>query len=139
MLSLLDPGKRPFLHPRFDRANWLLIHCEDDIDEGTPRGPKMEHVVQLLEWAKQLPDDAVVLVHCEAGVSRSTAAALAILVQHHGLDKLDDCISLLLEVRPQACPNPVITKYADQLLGCDGRLHDVAEIIAKNKLFPFLK
>jgi hypothetical protein len=138
-LSLLDPGKRPFLHPKTDRKNWLLLHFEDNLDESEPNGPTIAHVEQILEWGRSLPDDAVVLVHCEAGVSRSTAAALALLVQHHGKDKIDECISLLLDVRPVACPNPLITKWADDQLGCDGKLHDAAELVANAKILSMLK
>ena len=135
MLSLLDPGKRPFLHPKTDRNNWLLLHFEDNLIESETNSPTVEHVKKILEWGKSLPEDAVVLVHCEAGVSRSTAAALAILVQYYGNDKIEECIKLLLDVRPIACPNPLITKWADEQLGCNGELHEAAEKVANSKLF----
>ena len=137
VLSLLDPGKRPFLHPKTNRKNWLLLHFEDNLDENQPNSPTREHVKQILAWGSTLPDDAVVLVHCEAGVSRSTAAALALLVQHHGNDKIDECIQLLLEVRPVACPNPLITLFADEQLGCNGKLHEKAEAVATAKIVNY--
>lgn len=139
VLSLLDPGKRPFLHPSTDRKNWLLMHFEDNLDETDINSPTREHVSHFLNWARSLPSDAVLLVHCEAGVSRSTAAALAILVQHHGADKLEDCVKLLLDVRPEACPNPIITKFADEQLGCNGLLHQAGERIANAKLLKFFR
>lgn len=139
VLSLLDPGKKPFLHPNTDRRNWLLLHFEDNLDENEPNSPTREHVAQILEWGSRLPSDAVVLVHCEAGVSRSTAAALALLVQHHGIDKIDECAQLLVEVRPVACPNPIISKFADERLGCDGKLHACAEKIANDKILAILR
>jgi predicted protein tyrosine phosphatase len=138
VLSLLDPGKKPFLHPKTNRQNWLLLHFEDNIDEHEPNSPTREHVSQILEWGSTLPKDAVVLVHCEAGISRSTAAALALLVQHHGSDKIPECINLLLDVRPLACPNPLITKWADEELGCNGVLHDAAEHVANAKILKLL-
>jgi predicted protein tyrosine phosphatase len=139
VLSLLDPGKRPFLHPATNRNNWLLLHFEDNLDEHELNSPTRQDVAKILEWGQTLPEDAVVLVHCEAGVSRSTAAALALLVQHHGNDRIDDCIRMLLEVRPHACPNPLITLWADQQLGCNGILHQAAEAVCNTKLFPWLK
>ena len=138
VLSLLDPGKKPFLHPDTDRKNWLLLHFEDNLKESDPNSPTREHVAKILNWGKSLPDNAVVLVHCEAGVSRSTAAALALLVQYHGIDKIDDCVKLLLEVRPQSCPNPLITRFADEQLGCNGELYEKSEKIVKSKIFDFL-
>ena len=134
VLSQLDPGKRPFLHPQ-RRVNWLLQHFEDNLDADQPLSPTREHCEQFLSWAKDIPDDAVVLVHCEAGVSRSTASALCILVQSRGVDKIDECIQELLAVRPQACPNPIITKFCDEILGCGGELHTKAEAVANAKLF----
>jgi len=138
VLSLLDPGKQPFLHPKTDRKNWLLLHFEDNLNETDANSPTRAHVAKILEWGQSLPHNAVVLVHCEAGVSRSTAAALALLVQHHGNDKIDECIQLLLEVRPVACPNPLITLFADEQLGCNGELHEKAEKVANAKIIKLM-
>lgn len=134
VLSILDPGRRPFLHPKTPKKNWLLVHFEDNLYFEEPHGPTIEHVSQILEWGKSLPDDAILLVHCEAGVSRSTAAALALLVQHHGIEKLQECVAALVDVRPEASPNKLVTKLADDLLGCNGELHAAGERIATEKL-----
>lgn len=138
VLSLLDHGVKPFLHPKTDKKNWLLLHFEDNTTLEQPNGPTKGHVIQILEWAKKLPDDAIILSHCEAGVSRSTAAAIAILVQKHGIDKIDECIEWVVSVRPQACPNPLITNWADEILGCNGELHTKCEAVANAKLIKFL-
>lgn len=139
VLSLLDPGKKPYLHPSTPNKNWLLLHFEDNLEAHQPNSPTKDHVKLILDWAKKLPNDAILLVHCEAGVSRSTAAAFAILVQHHGVDNIEDCASMLLDVRPEACPNPLITLWADEILECGGKLHAVAETIAKQKLLKFFQ
>jgi predicted protein tyrosine phosphatase len=139
VLSLLDPGKRPFLHPSTDRRNWLLLHFEDNLEEHEPNSPTKNDVEKILAWGRGLPQDAVVLVHCEAGVSRSTAAALALLVQRFGREHIDWCVEKLLEVRPTACPNPLITRWADELLGCDGQLFAAAEKVANDKIMSLLK
>lgn len=136
--SLLDPGVRPFLHPKTPKENWLLITCADVLKENVPNAPTREQVQKFLEWGKNLPLDAVVVVHCEAGVSRSTAAAFALMVQHKGRDKIHECAKDLLSVRPQAIPNPLITKYADELLECNGKLHQTAENISNENLKKFL-
>lgn len=132
VLSLLDPGVRPYLHPKTDRNNWLLIVCCDLLKEDLPNSPQREHVQQILDWGKQLPSDAVVVVHCEAGVSRSTAAALALMVQD--TNDIDLCIKRLVDIRPVACPNPVIAKYADELLECGGKLYKAADELAQKYL-----
>jgi predicted protein tyrosine phosphatase len=138
ILTLLDPGQRPFLHPHTDRKNWCHVICEDDLDPIHKNAPTMETVAQILAWGSTLPVDAVVIVACFAGVSRSTAAALLLLVQHHGIDKVDGCIDLLLKVRPQACPNSLITLYGDELLGCGGELFQKAEAVATAKILKLM-
>jgi predicted protein tyrosine phosphatase len=136
VLSLLHSSERNYLFmPKsFKRENWLFLEMDDVISESAEFAPQKDQVVQLLDWAKKLPGDAHLVVHCFAGISRSTAAALAIKVQELGVDQVDEAINWLLEIRPQACPNPVITKHADELLGANGKLHEAAEEVANSKL-----
>lgn len=134
ILSLLDPHKRPLLHPMFNRENQLLLHFEDNLKAGDPNSPELWHVQQFLDWGKKLPEDSVLLVHCEAGVSRSTAAALALLVQFYGVDRINECVQMLLDVRPFACPNCLISQMADDVLGCDGKLFAASEQIVEKWL-----
>lgn len=136
ILSLLDPGVRPYLHPKTDRNNWLLISCCDLLNENQLNSPKREQVQQILDWGKKLPSDAIVIVHCEAGISRSTAAALALMAQDTDND-IDTCIKRLIDVRPTACPNPIIAKYADEILNCNGKLYNAANQLANKYLLKF--
>lgn len=138
VLSLCDPGKRPWFHPSTPSQNCKLFVFEDTINPEYDRSPKKEQIEEILDWAKNLPNDAVLLVHCEAGISRSTAAALAILVQYHGNDNISRCVDLLIGVRPEASPNPLILKYADQLLACNGKLVEAGEKIVNSKVFSKL-
>ena len=104
---LRRPELRELKMPRaFNKDNWLFLDMDDVINETADEAPQKEQVVQLLDWVKKLPTDAHLVIHCYAGVSRSTAA----------------------------CPNPVITKFADELLGANGELHAAAEEVANNKL-----
>jgi predicted protein tyrosine phosphatase len=63
-----------------------------------------------------------VLIHCTAGVSRSTAAAYALWCDWLGPGKEAQAVSAVREVRPKAAPNRLMVKYADQILGRRGRL-----------------
>ncbi len=56
-----------------------------------------------------------VVIHCFAGISRSTAAALALLALVHGKDA--DLAGLLLEIRPQAFPNEHFASLLDDEIG----------------------
>lgn len=136
VLSLLRGRERNdlVLPPDFDRNNWLLLDMDDVISEQAEFAPRPEQVKQFLDWGKQLPSDARVLVHCRAGVSRSTSAALALMVQDIGVHRIDHAIEWLVDHRPIACPNPVISKHADRLLGAGGELFAKAERVANDKL-----
>lgn len=136
VLSLLR-GKEfnELLLPRgFDRSNWLCIEMDDTYDPDSPLAPTKEKVARFLDWAKKLPRDSKLLVHCRAGISRSTAAALAIKVQESGIEHLPQAVLWLLDHRPIACPNILIAEYADQLLGTNGKLHDVSMQILNSRL-----
>jgi len=132
-ISLLDPGDRQFVpsDSRFDSVNRLFMNFEDVTRDTDFGAPTRDHVQRILDFTKNV-NDGVIVVNCFAGVSRSTAAAFAILFQHYRC--IDTSIQMLLSVRPYACPNPLISKYADDILGCNGRLFDAAEKIEKERL-----
>jgi predicted protein tyrosine phosphatase len=137
-ISLLDHGDRQFL-PTCDlykNINKLFLNCEDVLKPDVYGAVTKEQVHTILNFTKDITS-GVVVVNCFAGVSRSTAAALAILTQHH--KSVDAACKMLLDVRPNACPNPVISKYADELLGMNGELFEASEKIAKSRLFSFIK
>ena len=135
-ISLLDLGDRQFFPPGMNDVNRLWLNFEDVL-RSTDRGaPTRDHVQKILDFTKDLAD-GVVVVNCFAGVSRSTAAALAILFQHHRC--VETAVAELLDVRPNACPNPVISKHADDILGCNGRLFDAAEHMAKTRILDILR
>ncbi len=127
VLSLIGYGKQVYLPRDFKIENWLRMNFDDHLDKYTPGGPTRWHVTKALSWAKDLPEDAILLVHCEAGISRSSSMALSILVQQKGNDQLEACWKHIQEIRPQACPNPVICEYADDELGLGGALAKIGK------------
>ena len=70
------------------------------------------------------------LIHCHAGVSRSTAAA-AILMAQSNPGREPDMFAELERVRPRSWPNALMLRMADALLERDGAL--VAELRAHQR------
>jgi predicted protein tyrosine phosphatase len=95
--------------------------------------PTEEHLDQVLEFSKDFTDDDRVLVHCLAGISRSTAIAIAIVMQH-GMDYYD-AYNHVEMIRPILEPNKLIIRYVDAHFGLDGKL---IEMVTNKKKFPHL-
>ena len=67
------------------------------------------------------------LVHCQAGISRSTAAAFILLAVLTGEWKERDCINEIYQRRNIMKPNPLIIEFADKLLNRGGKMLRLVE------------
>lgn len=84
--------------------------------------PQAEHVEQLVAFLRAWGhDDAPLLIHCVAGISRSMAAALIALVVKAGGNEME-AARRIREAAPHAWPNRRMVALADEILGCEGRL-----------------
>lgn len=95
----------------------------DDVADARPGVvcPAREHVAMLIAALSRRPRQQPVLLHCFAGISRSTAAALvALAIDARGREA--EAAAHLRRCAPHALPNSRIVALADALLECDGRL-----------------
>ncbi len=106
-----------------------LFLAFDDISTNPERAkfhgyvPPSNRLVQpLIAFARKLPDDGHLLVHCEAGISRSTAAAFIVRAIQRGPGNEDKALLDVIAVRKQARPNLLMVAIADEELGRDGAL-----------------
>lgn len=74
-------------------------------------------VARLLDFARAVEPPGL-LIHCYAGFSRSTAAALAVLALHNP-GREAEAARLLRAAGPHAVPNRLVLTLADRLLGGD--------------------
>lgn len=81
-----------------------------------------DHVAALIAFLRAWRhDEGPLLIHCMAGISRSTAAALiALVVKAEGREMA--AAMQLRRAAPHAYPNRRLIALADQLLECQGRL-----------------
>ena len=84
--------------------------------------PALEHVESLIEFGHKWTRAAPMVVHCWAGISRSTAAAYIIgCARNPDRDEVE-LARALRSASPSATPNSRLVAFADELLGRDGRM-----------------
>ena len=104
-------------------ANHLKVQM-DDITEAIEGFvvPSDAHIEQVLTFVRLWDRNAPLVVHCYAGISRSTASAFAAAC---ALNPHRDEISIARQIRaasPIASPNRLIVSLADKALGREGRM-----------------
>ena len=92
-------------------------------DVVTEEGATEEDVQRIITLAEHLRlDTGKVLIHCEAGVSRSPAAALIMYTYWLGRGREREAMERVLVQRPISIPNRRMVELADRLLARDGHL-----------------
>ena len=92
-------------------------------DVVTELGATEEDILRIIRLAEGLcSDTGRVLIHCEAGVSRSSAAALIMYADWLGPGREQEAMERVLSQRPAAIPNRRMIELADKLLDRGGRL-----------------
>jgi predicted protein tyrosine phosphatase len=136
LVSILDPMASRVRRPSLIDPRHMLVRVFDDIDlPDAPAGPTMLDAESILFFGKHsIAPDSVCLVHCTAGVSRSTCAAFALWVQHHGPKRLDEGRAWLAKEQPMACPNRLLAEMFDYLLGMGGAFLNQCEEIAQEHI-----
>ena len=93
--------------------------------------PGTEHVERLIAFVRAWDRAAPMVIHCWAGISRSTAAAyIAASVLNPNLDE-EDLAHRLRAAAPSATPNPRLIALADSLLNREGRMRAAIAAIGR--------
>lgn len=122
-MRLPEPGidgqiRRYYFHdiaPNSARAEEMVNEYLEGMKVATSNEMK-----DILEFTRSLKSTDKLLVHCHAGISRSTAVACGVLCQH-GLTPTE-AVKRVLFIRPIAFPNKHILTLFDELLGLSGQL-----------------
>jgi len=120
--SLYDLACREQVKTLALSAKLLFSFFEDTSDPSYPDAPRLQDVKRILDFTKELPQKAKVLVHCRAGVSRSTATAYAILCQHTEPGMEMENLLHIETLRDLVMPNRLIIQHADKILKREGAM-----------------
>lgn len=93
--------------------------------------PSLEHVEALIEFAQGWTGAQPLLIHCWAGVSRSTAAAYVVACARTAPGREGEWAARLRDAAPTATPNPLIVAHADRLLDRGGAMVRAVEAIGR--------
>jgi predicted protein tyrosine phosphatase len=130
VLSIMDPDcPDPEAFRAYDSHHRTILRFHDVVEPFLGYVmPEPSHVEAILAFGEGLKDGAEardgghLLVHCHAGISRSTAAMAMLLAQTYPDQDENRIFERLLAIRPQAWPNSRMIAYADRLLSRNGRL-----------------
>ena len=137
IISITDVNKNNlFITPRMVNIPILKLSFEDVLSHDEPNSPTQNDIEKILNWSFNINSIQGILVHCEAGVCRSTAVALAILAQK--MCNEQKAIQKLLHIAPWACPNPVVSELADNIMNFKGKLFKESERVADNHILSLM-
>ena len=132
IITLINSGTPVVRPPEVEAANHLVVGINDICDplDGMIC-PADNHVGEVLDFARQWDRAEPMVVHCFAGISRSTAGAYAAFCAlRPDLDEAE--VALRLRSRsPAATPNSRIVAIADRLLGRAGRMSAAVAAIGR--------
>jgi len=127
VIGMLDhKDKHSLSEPLSKVPNRSMFWFDDSINDGFGQCPPTEEDIASI--IKTIRDNGLdsptknVLIHCHAGIARSTAAAWCLcIMQGMSIKEAHDHIR---KIRPQLWPNELILRHFDKLLGLNGELLD---------------
>jgi predicted protein tyrosine phosphatase len=123
MITLINEGTPVELPTGLAPNDYLRLDMHDIADAQDGMMPPGEtHVRRLLGFAQEWDRREPLLVHCFAGISRSTASAYVIAAALAPERDEAELADTLRRLSPSATPNPRIIAFADDVLGRQGRM-----------------
>lgn len=122
IVSIIGPKDvPPAILARVDKP--VLTLRFDDIIAAQPgcTMPGRKHVRALLDFDAAARPNEPLLVHCTAGISRSTAAMAVLLAARHPT-LTDEIFMAIRAMRPRAWPNSLLVSHGDRTLRRRGAL-----------------
>jgi len=123
VITLLGMEDHVPLPSQIARDAYLRLHMHDIIEplDGQIH-PVEEHVDRLISFVRSWRREAPMVIHCYAGISRSTAAAFTSVCALNPNRNEADIARALRRASPTAQPNARIVRIADEILKRNGRM-----------------
>jgi predicted protein tyrosine phosphatase len=134
MLTLMNAGSRFDRPAEIEQARHLFISFNDITEPSDGMiHPSVDHINQFIAFGQRWDRKAPLLIHCYAGISRSTAGAyITALALNPELDEAK-LAQTLRRNAPSATPNALLVALADDLLDRRGRMVDAIRAIGRGE------
>jgi predicted protein tyrosine phosphatase len=134
LVTLINQGT-PVERPSSISADRHLFLGFNDILEPMEgmTAPAEEHVLALLDFLDDWDAKKPIVVHCFAGISRSTAAAFITVCALRPERDEAEIAALIRAGSPSATPNLRLVGFADEILGRRGRMVSAVEAIGRGR------
>jgi predicted protein tyrosine phosphatase len=120
IVSLLDPDAA---FPETGPGKHLRLRFHDTHVQGPDQVlPGAQHVAELLAFVGQWDRRAPILIHCRAGIGRSTATAFITACLHNPHADEHEIALALRRAAPLARPNEALIELADAALNRSRRM-----------------
>jgi predicted protein tyrosine phosphatase len=130
LISLLDPASMIRTPKGIHAGRHLKVGVNDiwEPAEGLIH-PTADMVEQILRFGRTWEPHDPMLVHCWAGVSRSSATAFILACERCPDTPEQTIAQTLRQASRAATPNPLMVRLADDMLGRGGRMVDAVRAI----------
>lgn len=131
VIGMLDLEKREELAPQLSKIPNRTMFWFDDttrtdgfFKSNPPTQRDIGHMIAIFKRKKLDEEWQNVLIHCQAGISRSTACAIGLLIMRG--KTIQQAFKIIHLQREAMWPNELILRHFDDLLKLDGELveHD---------------
>lgn len=123
VVSLINSHMMPETPKLLAKDNHLKLSMNDiEMPVSGSVTPSLEHIVQLVEFVEKWDQSKPLIIHCWAGISRSTAAAFITLCALNPEVSETQIAMMMREKSPTATPNNLLVSCADQHLVRGGRM-----------------
>jgi predicted protein tyrosine phosphatase len=135
VVTLLADKDKVFCPDGVEKSNHLWLGMDDiasEIEGMTPPGER--HVASLVNFLERWDLSSPLVVHCFAGISRSSAAAFISACAKHPHRDEAEFARRIRAASTTASPNPRLVALADNYLGRKGRMVDAIASIGSGHM-----
>jgi predicted protein tyrosine phosphatase len=135
IISLLSPYDAFPVFAGYGPDRHLQVPVHDIAqDVGEWRAPGLADAEKVIRFAEGWDRSAPMLIHCWAGISRSSASAFITACVHNPKADEGEIAQAIRSASPTASPNVRLVAYADELLGRRGRMSAAVAAIGRGEI-----